>query len=123
MAAKILIGALIIAISIGLFWIGNSQPLDCSKITSSKNIENCVGGKIEAVGTLQCQKPNIDMKAGVHYLIFDDKTELRFLEEYTKCNSADGQKVKVIGTYYKCGMNDQCSGFGLTNTSVYLIEY
>ncbi len=128
MNAKIIIGALIAAILIGFFWVGNTQPIDCSKIASSKNIEKCVGTEITAVGIMQCQKPGIDRKAGVHYLIFDDKTELRFLAEYKNCDNIDGKKVMVKANLYDCDAGSyihtsQCAGIGLTNiVSVTLAE-
>ncbi len=121
MNAKILVGALIIAILIGILWMGNTQIVDCSKITSSKNIEKCVGKNIGAIGILQCQKPERNLK--LDYLTLADKTGLTFLEEYTNCDNVDGKMVKIAGYLYKCGTSDQCVGVGIKNIeSVSLAE-
>lgn len=95
----------------------------CSEVTSILNIEECAGGRIEAIGILECKKPGVPRKGGVHYLKLEDGAELRFLEEYTSCDSFDGNKVRVIGEFYQSGELDQSVGVGLINIeSVSLAE-
>jgi len=116
---KILIVVLaVIIILLGGWWVWNIQmkKVDCSKITSSSNIEECIGKRIKAVGILECERVGVSEKAAFHFLKFDDGTELRFLEEYPNCKSYDGKKVNVIGKFYQCKEGlDQCSGVGLAN--------
>ena len=123
---KILIIILVFGIIlIGGWWIWNTQTskLNCSKITSMHRIEKCVGEKIKATGILECEKLNVPIKAGVHYLIFNDGTELRFLEGYSSCQSYNAKKVTVMGKLYQCGGLDQCAGIGLTDIeSVKLVD-
>lgn len=118
---KILIAVLAIGtIIIGVWWIRNMQiEVDCSEITSLLNIEKCIGERIKAIGILECEKPGLTPKTGVgvHYLKFEDGTELRFLEEYPNCKSYDGKKVRVVGEF------SQGAGVGLVNIeSVNLFE-
>ncbi len=113
--------AIIILAGVWLFQNIKIGTANCSEVNSMSNIENCIGNNIQATGMLKCDKPNVDRKAGVHFLKFEDATELRFLEEYTNCKDFNGENVTVVGKLYQCGMNEQCAGIGLVNIeSVFL---
>ena len=128
MEKKIKIGLIVLIIGIAIvsgWWIWNTQitQVNCSNIISMRGIEKCLGHKIKAIGILECEKFNTPQKAGVHYLKFNNGTELRFLEEYPNCKDYDGKMVEVVGKFYQCGELDQCAGVGLTNIeSVNLVE-
>jgi len=95
----------------------------CSEVVSILNTDECIGERVEAIGILECTKPGVSPKAGVHYLKFEDGTELRFLEEYVNCESYDGKTVRVIGEFYQSGELDQSTEIGLANIeSVSLAE-
>lgn len=123
---KILLGILVIGIVlIGGLWVWNSQTenINCSNITSADAINKCIGKKVEVIGILECEKPEIPTKAGVHFLKFEDGSEIRFLEEYPDCKEYNLKKVKVTGELYQCRPGDQCAGIGLANIeSVILLE-
>ncbi len=87
---------------------------DCRIIKSMTDIQTCIGKNITAIGTLECNVPKGMRKGGVHFLVFKDGTQLKFLEEYPTCKDHDGNKVEVTGMLYQCGREAQCSGIGLS---------
>jgi len=123
---NIIYGVLIvIIITIAGLLIWNNQnnqtgKIDCFNITSSKNIEKCIGKEIKAVGIFR-RIPS-GMK-GVGNLNFDDGTSIQFLEDTNLKAEYDNNKIEVYGKLYKCGNLDQCAGIGINDIkSVILVS-
>jgi len=115
---RFLLGGIVLALAILGVYYSLNLPVGqaaCTRINSMNGIDNCAGNTIDAVGILECVKPGVPGKAGVHYLKFSDGTELRFLQEYADCSTYGQQKVTVTGELYQCKQFDQCSGVGLTD--------
>ena len=75
-----IISLLMISTSMILLSCSNdsSSNVGSADVTSMKGIEEFVGEKITAKGSLECNKEGAPDKAGAHYLKFQDETELKF---------------------------------------------
>jgi len=115
---KIILGFLLTALIGLLLWKTKLDKTNCYEITSLLDLsKECVGKRVEAIGILICEKGGNHKrsKADLPYLLFEDFTELRFLEEVTNCEKYNWREVRVVGKFYKCGNFDQCVGYGLTD--------
>lgn len=114
---KILIGILIVIVLVGSgWWIWNVElkKINCSEITSVHWGKLCAGQEVVAVGVLECYSEQAP-KGGVHYLKFENGTELKFFDKIPDCEKYQHQKIEVMGDLYKCGGLNQCAGIGLRN--------
>ena len=94
-----------------------SNSVDCANVVSTEGIEACIGEKITAKGSVECEGDCGGGKANSVSLRFPDGTQLLFSPENPNFEEYNGRSVIVIGKLYQCdddGMS-QCVGLSIVD--------